>query len=724
LPRNLSRRFLEKEIMRLESGGVQRLALAGLLAAAVVSLAATLFFLKQHLTYKQSITESTRARLVAVTDSAASQIDVVLRDTARPVDSLSAELTAGRITKAAALDRLRELVGKNPHTSGGTVTYRPFGYSPERRLYSAYFVRKPEGLRFVELDTAVDYTRPEYEWYGLPMEQGALWTEPYWDEVAERLMVTYSAPFYESSSGQRRALGVVTADIALDEIRHIIEAIDLGPSGFGALVSAKGVYLYHPVSSHVIERKTLLDLAREGGDQTRQLLAEKASRRESGVLDHLSTTTGLASWLIFTPVPSTGWSLQNTFIKEDMPLEVRLLRQQVIRVVLAAVLFLCFLAAVLAGAHTGRVASAWAVSIIWSLLFAAAVGVLWRISLTHDPQRQAGGVKVNDIGSLRHVMEQYRQTCERNHTEPPQFVPTGVYIESAYFSGTSELTLTGYVWQKYRKGAQDHLTRGFVIGAASNVEVSENYRAIEKDTEVVRWQFSAVLHIRLDHSRYPLEQNVLSIRLAHRDLNHNVVLIPDLAGYKLTNPTSLPGLERDLALTGWKVDQSFFELRRRDSGTNFGFEKSLSKENFPSLYFNVVVMRVFSDAFISNLTPLIIISILLFTLIMIASRDERLVGFMQAGAGRILNICAAMFFVIAFSHIDTRRRLGSEEIFYLEYFYFLTYVNILWVSVNSVLFAMGNEIRIIQYRENLIAKLFYWPFLLGVLLMITVAFFY
>ena len=321
-------------------------------------------------------------------------------------------------------------------------------------------------------------------------------------------------------------------------------------------------------------------------------------------------------------------------------------------------------------------------------------------------------------------MEEYRQLCERNHTEPPQFVPTGVFIESAFFSGTSDLTLTGYVWNKYTPGDQDHLTRGFVVGGASKVEISENYRALDNGFEVVRWQFSATLHVRLDHTRYPLEQNLLGLRLAHKDLNHNVVLIPDLAGYRLTNPAALPGLDRDLSLTGWKVDQSFFELRRRDSGTNFGFARGLSKADFPALYFNISVRRVFLDAFISNLTPLIIISVLLFTLIMIASRDERLVGFMQAGSGRILSICAAMIFVIAFSHIDIRRRLGAEEVFYLEYFYFLTYLNILWVSVNSVLFAMGKQIRVIHFRDNLIAKLIYWPFLLGALLLITVVFFY
>jgi hypothetical protein len=172
------------------------------------------------------------------------------------------------------------------------------------------------------------------------------------------------------------------------------------------------------------------------------------------------------------------------------------------------------------------------------------------------------------------------------------------------------------------------------------------------------------------------------------------------------------------------LTQSFFELRNKRYDTNFGLERSLAKENFPALYFSIMVRRVFVDAFISNLTPLIIVSILLFTLLMIAIRDERLVGFMQAGSGRVLNICVAMFFVIAFSHIDIRRRIAAEEVFYLEYFFFLIYITMLWISINSVLFAMGKNIRMIQYRENLIAKLMFWPFLLGTMFAITVFAFY
>ncbi len=48
----------------------------------------------------------------------------------------------------------------------------------------------------------------------------------------------------------------------------------------------------------------------------------------------------------------------------------------------------------------------------------------------------------------------------------------------------------------------------------------------------------------------------------------------------------------------------------------------------------------------------------------------------------------------------------------------------LWIAVNSVLFAMGKHIWLIQYRDNLISKLLFWPVLLGLLFVISVVRFY
>ena len=333
-----------------------------------------------------------------------------------------------------------------------------------------------------------------------------------------------------------------------------------------------------------------------------------------------------------------------------------------------ALLLFCVpaMALLLACAH-GTVPRLWALSIGTAVLLAIGIGYLWNVSLTYDVRGSDEGVQISDRATLQRIMGTYVRTSAERRTEPPVFIPTGVFLESASFSAVNDLSVTGYLWQKYTLGAQDGLTRGFVISNATDLKLSDEYRQKDQGVEVVRWHFNGTIRQRFDHSKYPLDQAKIGFRILHVDLNHNVVLVPDLDAYKISNPTSLPGLEKDLFLSGWKLTRSFFELRNRRYDTNFGLERGLAKEDFPALHFNIVIRRNFVDAFISNLTSVIIVTILLFTLLMIASKDERLIGFMQAGSGRVLNICVAMFFVIAFSHIDIRRKIAADEIFYLEY---------------------------------------------------------
>ncbi len=704
------------------AGGPQRLAFGFLVLVSAFGLAWSVLSIARYFAYQRDVLDSSRAKLVSLTDAATRSIDGLLRVAADQVQTVAARMSDGKLTKDSALEQMRKALETHDYFYGSTVTYKPFAFDPKRRLYSAYYVKRDGHAEYVQLDTVYDYTKPEYDWFGPALEGGPLWTQPYYDEAAHTYMVTYSAPFYgtESASGRRVPMGVVTVDITMDQIRRIIESLDLGPSGFGALVSGKGLYLYHPNSELVLSRKTLLQVATEQDDKDRLFLANRIGLHESGVIDHVSTTTGQTSWLIYAPVPSTGWSLQNTFIKDDLPWDMGRLRHQLIEITTVLLVFLSSTIALGLRAYTGQNSRLWALSVITAVLLLLAIGNLWRISLLYDSQGKSEGVRISDKATLGQVKNNYLRACAERHTEPPVYIPTGVFIESASFTTANDLSLTGYVWQKYTLGADDALTRGFAISDAVSLDVNENYRQKEGKYEVVRWYFTGTIREHIDHSKYPLEQEKIGLRFLHKDLNHNVVLVPDLDAYRFANPTSLPGVEKSLVLPGWRLTHSFFELRKTRYETNFGLERSLSKENFPSLYFNIVIKRVFVDAFISNLTPLIIVTILLFTLLMIAIKDERLVGFMQAGSGRVLNICVAMFFVIAFSHIDIRRKIAAEEVFYLEYFYFLIYLTMLWISVNSVLFAMGKNIKLIQYRDNLISKLLFWPVLLGLLYAISV----
>ena len=705
---------------------VRRLVFASQWLLAAVSFVASAVFIEQHLTYKRGVINSTRTHLTSLTFQATRTIDRVAREAIDNANLIADQLSKGQLTHEKALVRLRELLERHPHFLSAALSYKPYAFDPGRRLWSAVYVKKNGLINYVQLDKVYDYTRPEYDWFGAAISDGPHWSQPFYGEASNSLLVAYSVPFHgmNRATGQYFAKGVVTVTISMEEIGRVIESLDLGPTGFGALVSQKGVYLYHPDTELVIARKTLTQLSRELCDRDRLVLAEQVGKRGAGVLDHRSRTTGLGAWLIYAPIPSTGWSLQNTFIKDDLPWDINLIRRHLIRITIALVIFTSSAVALLLRACSGCRKRLWAASAVIAVLLAAGTGSLWKISLAYDSLSGNEAVRISDKATLIHTMNSFTRASSDRHTGAPVYIPTGIFIESASLDSSGDLSLSGYLWQKYRLNADDAIPRGFTISGASRMNAEEKCRIREKGFEVVRWYFSCTVPQHIDHSKYPLEQEKLGLRVLHKDLDHNVFLVPDLAAYKFINPTALPGLRKGLGLPGWKITRSFFELRKNVYDTDFGLERPLTKENFPSFCFSIEIKRIFIDAFISNLTSLIIVTILLFTLLMITSRDERLVGFMQAGSGRILNICAAMFFVIAFNHVDIRRKIAAEQVFYLEYFYFLIYFAILLIAINSVLFSVDTKFRLIQYRENLVPKLLFWPLLLGMLFAISVVIFY
>ena len=210
-----------------------------------------------------------------------------------------------------------------------------------------------------------------------------------------------------------------------------------------------------------------------------------------------------------------------------------------------------------------------------------------------------------------------------------------------------------------------------------------------------------------------------------RDIDQNVLLVPDLASYDVTDPAKLPGVEQhDFVLEGWDLSESFFSYRENKYTTNFGIQNFVGKQDLPELYFNLGLKRNFLNGFISNMIPIIVVALLLFAVLLtITSREEdtRLFGFSTSG---VLSFCGALFFVIIVSHIGLRNSLATQGLVYLENFYFVMYGAILLVGINSILVALPEHAKFTSYRDNLIFRLLYWPAILGTMLAITIVAFY
>jgi len=202
-------------------------------------------------------------------------IENILNKTMNNADALADSLSHSKFTQKLLLNRLENIIKNNPEFYGATISFCPFGYDPGRRLYAPYFCRNSESdgdIKLSQIENTYDYTieAPEHNWYLNPLKNKKCWSEPYWGPAGRTYMVTYSSAFYRYDSiiAKKVPLGVVAIDISLDCIKNIIEKTDLGPGGFGALVSGNGTYLYHPDKDYVISHKTLLQVAFEKTTKT------------------------------------------------------------------------------------------------------------------------------------------------------------------------------------------------------------------------------------------------------------------------------------------------------------------------------------------------------------------------------------------------------------------------------------------------------------------------
>jgi len=243
------------------------------------------------------------------------------------------------------------------------------------------------------------------------------------------------------------------------------------------------------------------------------------------------------------------------------------------------------------------------------------------------------------------------------------------------------------------------------------------------ESEVVTWDFRVLIRERFDYADYPFDHQRVPIKIGHPERDRNVILTPDLRRYQLINSAARPGVFDDLVLPGWTVRGSGFSYELTDYNVRFG-DGPAGLTDVPILQFNVLSRRRMLTPFISHIAPLLIVAALLHGVLISSSFNEEKKtssGFTTFG---VLETSGAFFFTIALMHIDLRRGLDLDTITYLESLYITAYFVLLLVAINSLVFTITDAVPLLEYRDNLVAKLLFWPVTLGAVLAVTVATFY
>lgn len=517
---------------------------------------------------------------------------------------------------------------------------------------------------------------------------------------------------------------VLILDVSRQNLQNYLHSLHTGNHGYAFLIASDGAIICHPSESLMLPGKTIFDQASTEKIASLAELGQAAATGQSGKFDLFSEISGNPMWGLLLPIKSSGWSLVKILLQEPVLQPSREQQKQRFYAVSLTVLAFSILLLLL-GLKTSQDTNTrwWVASFMFSAVLCIGIALLWRLNLENVQYSHRGEVPVADEGVLEQFLDgtSYRMTLAGH--EAPQRIPTGIFLQSVEFQSAVSLKVTGYVWQKFSTDPAGHPEEGVIFPDAQEVEIEKAYERTVGNTRTVGWRFSLLLRESFDYLTYPFDLESVWLRMWPVEFDKNIVLVPDFASYVVMTPEFLPGVDTNLLLPGWKLLQSNFSYLATSYNTNFGISRYVGLENFPELHFNLIIRRNFMDPFIQSIMPMLVVLILLFIMQLTCSREENLKELLGFSAGAILAGVAALFFIVIFAHIDLRKGLEIERIMYMDYYYFVIYIVFMLVSINSVLFCWPHEFKLIHYRDNLIPKVLYWPFIFGVLFFSTVIYF-
>ena len=262
------------------------------------------------------------------------QIEVILRGVEKIPLNLAATLEYVPCEREDLVGLLQAAMLHNKELFGLGVAYEPYAYNPQYQYFMPYFCRNGAGLKLQWLGSD-SYQYFYLDWYQVPRElERPSWSEPYFDEGAGNIiMSTFSVPFYRKAEGQRKLAGIVGADISLMWLKDIVSAVKIYQSGYAFLISQNGVFVTHP-NQELIMRESIFSLAESRHDPRIRQVGRDMIHGGEGFVPIPASLTGKKSWLYYTPLLSTGWSLGVVFPDEELFADARSLMQRTVAIAL------------------------------------------------------------------------------------------------------------------------------------------------------------------------------------------------------------------------------------------------------------------------------------------------------------------------------------------------------------------------------------------------------
>ncbi len=279
-----------------------------LLTAVLFCLAAGVSYMYSHSLIKKEAIRSASAEIKA----ANLEIENILTGISTAVDNMAMDVqwavSSGTNSNTVIEEVSRRIVKNNTYIVGCRIAFKPY-YFENKKYYSIYSSQDSIDGKADSISTkqvgSDEYQYEFSDWYQIPRLLGKpYWTDPFFDSSAgNMIMCTYTRPLYDPDNN---FIGVITADLPITWLVDIVNNIKPYESSYNLMIGKGGAYIVHPKPERILN-ETVFTATMDMKDTTVHHLGKEMIAGKSGIVTLQNDDT--LSFVIFAPVPTTGWSL-------------------------------------------------------------------------------------------------------------------------------------------------------------------------------------------------------------------------------------------------------------------------------------------------------------------------------------------------------------------------------------------------------------------------------
>jgi len=630
-------------------------------------------------------------------------------------DFIAQDLQTERTISLDIKKRMRRQIVETDGLVRITIAYNPHNQK-NNKLYAPSIAQNDNGVVTEEMiNESYDYTSKssgiaKTQWYILALEtKKPQWLNARLDPASKDLVITYSLPFFFKDN-QSDPAGVVSINFQLRKFVEIAQDIGIGPTGYTFIVSKDGTFLYHPIKQNTQEKKTLIEYAQEENNEDLEEIAKEIKLEKPIFTQFLNPTTQSTFYIYTQPITLTGWTIATVFSAKEVGLTDSQVRQYIFYIIILIALTL--LTASFAFSYTfthNRLFNFLNFSNI--ILFLALICLWCTIQKTISAQNKYQ-IIITDQSSVNKFVTKQIAEAKRENYDIPLPVPCGVELYAIEQTSATRVSFSGHIWHKYHKILHKDVKRNIRINETISYSVLDSMLTTEGDWDIVGDDITATIYHEHDYRTYPFDEYHIVIPLEHTDLNHNILLTPDLSAYASLDPWKKPGLETNFAKNSILTKESFYNYSPYKPSSDWGIRKFQTMTDQYRLAFNSIMRGDIMVPFISFCLPLLVILISIFIVLALEKRDTSPVAMIASFTG--------LLFSLVLLHRSIHEIASSNQTLYIEYAILYTYIVLILLIIHSFLLQRYKQNEFYQSKLVPCLKVIFWPIQLTAWIITTV----